>query len=57
MQRKVFFGHLATGLEGLVEANGWATLPAMALAAAAILLGLLVPWLFGTFLLPVRSLL
>lgn len=57
MQRKVFFGHLAAGLEGIREANAWATLPAVALAAAAILPGILIPWVFGTFLLPVWSLL
>lgn len=57
MQRRVFFGKLAAGFESLKEANAWILIPACALALITIGLGVCVPWLFETFLLPIRSLL
>lgn len=57
MQRRVFFGQLAESCSRLEEANAWGLAPALALAALTIALGVGVPWLFGTFLLPVRSIL
>jgi len=57
MQRRVFFGKLASGLEDLKEGNPWVLIPACMLAAITIGLGLCIPWLFGSFLLPIRSIL
>ncbi|OGV58657.1 MAG: hypothetical protein A2283_02450, partial [Lentisphaerae bacterium RIFOXYA12_FULL_48_11] len=57
MQRRVFFGKLASNLENLKEANAWALIPACLLAAITIGLGLFMPWLLNTFLLPIRSIL
>ena len=57
MQRRVFFGKLATGFESLKEANAWILIPACALALITIGIGIGIPWLFETFLLPIRSLL
>jgi len=57
LQRKVFFGKLAEGLEGLREANSWNTVPCCLLAGITIFLGIGTPWLFQTFLLPIRSIL
>ncbi|MDR0843215.1 MAG: NADH-quinone oxidoreductase subunit L [Acidobacteriota bacterium] len=56
MQRRVFFGKLASGLENVCEANGWALVPAIILAAITLGLGLTIPWLFNTFLVPIESL-
>ncbi|MDD5677495.1 MAG: proton-conducting transporter membrane subunit [Kiritimatiellae bacterium] len=57
MQRRVFFGKLAAGFENLKEANVWILIPACVLAAITIGVGIGIPWLFETFLLPIRSLL
>ncbi len=57
MQRRVFFGKLAAGFETLREANAWILIPACLLALITIGLGIAIPWLFETFLLPIRSIL
>jgi multicomponent Na+:H+ antiporter subunit D len=57
MQRRVFFGKLAAGLEEIREANFWALVPAIVLAVITLVLGLTFPWLFNTFLVPLESLL
>jgi proton-translocating NADH-quinone oxidoreductase chain N len=57
MQRKVFFGLLPEGLSQVREAGGGVTLAAVALAALTIGVGLLAPYLLGTFLLPVTRIL
>lgn len=57
MQRRVFFGKLVAGFESLKEANAWILIPACVLALITIGIGIGIPWLFGTFLLPIRSLL
>ena len=57
MQRRVFFGKLAQGFEQLREAGPWLLIPAVVLAAITIGVGVCLPWLFETFLLPVRSIL
>ncbi len=57
MQRRVFFGKLADGLGAVKEATLWNTVPACLLALVTAGLGVWIPWIFGTFLLPVRSLL
>jgi multicomponent Na+:H+ antiporter subunit D len=57
MQRRVFFGRLAESCAELREASGWALLPMLLLAAITVAVGLCTPWLFGTFLLPVASIL
>ncbi len=57
MQRKVFFGKLASGFEGLREASLWIVIPSLLLALITIGIGIFAPWLFGSFLLPVRSIL
>jgi multicomponent Na+:H+ antiporter subunit D len=57
MQRRVFFGKLASHLENVREAGLWATIPAIILALITLALGLSFPWLFDTFLMPIRSIL
>jgi multicomponent Na+:H+ antiporter subunit D len=57
MQRRVFFGPLPERWAGVREAKGWALAPAVALALLTLALGLAAPWLFGTFLLPVETIL
>ena len=57
LQRRVFFGKLKVGLEGIREANAWITVPSVLLMLATVGLGFAVPWLFETFLVPVRSIL
>ena len=57
MQRRVFFGKLAAGLEEIREANFWALVPAIILAIITLVIGLTFPWLFNTFLVPLESLL
>ncbi|NMC64178.1 MAG: NADH-quinone oxidoreductase subunit L [SAR324 cluster bacterium] len=55
MQRRVFFGKTSPEYADLFEANPWATTPAIVLAIITISLGLCVPWLFETFIIPIRS--
>lgn len=57
MQRKMFFGLLGEKFNDLKEAGAWALVPAVALAALTAALGFAAPFLFETFLLPVRSIL
>ena len=57
MQRRVFFGKLAAGLEEIREADFRALVPALVLAIITLCLGLTFPWLFNTFLVPLESLL
>lgn len=57
MQRRVFFGKLRVGFEDVREAGFWASAPALLLSAVTVAVGFLLPWLFETFLLPVRSIL
>lgn len=57
MQRRVFFGKLAKGFEELKEANAWIIIPACILALITIGIGVGIPWIFESFLLPIRSLL
>ena len=57
MQRRVFFGKLAESCAGLKEANAWCLVPALLLAAITLALGVSMPWLFNTFLLPLERIL
>lgn len=57
LQRRVFFGPLAAPLAKAREADRWALVPALLLAAITVGVGLAAPWLFHTFLLPVGSIL
>jgi formate hydrogenlyase subunit 3/multisubunit Na+/H+ antiporter MnhD subunit len=57
MQRRVFFGPVAAACAEVREASLWVVAPAVALAAITLGLGLAMPWLFETFLLPVGSIL
>ncbi|MDR0310101.1 MAG: NADH-quinone oxidoreductase subunit L [Acidobacteriota bacterium] len=57
MQRRVFFGKLAAGLEEIREADFRALVPAVVLAVITLVIGLIFPWLLGTFLVPLESLL
>jgi multicomponent Na+:H+ antiporter subunit D len=57
MQRRVFFGKLAESCAELREANGWALVPTLLLAAITVAVGLAAPWIFDSFLLPVGSIL
>jgi proton-translocating NADH-quinone oxidoreductase chain N len=55
MQRKVFFGILADGLQNVREAGWGITLPASILAAITVGVGLLFPWMFNSVLMPISS--
>jgi len=57
LQRRVFFGKLAAGLEGVREADYRILIPTILLAIITLVLGLTFPWLFDTFLVPLESLL
>jgi formate hydrogenlyase subunit 3/multisubunit Na+/H+ antiporter MnhD subunit len=57
MQRRVFFGKLAEGLGSIKEGNFWVLVPSVVLALLTIALGVGIPWLFETFLVPIRSIL
>jgi proton-translocating NADH-quinone oxidoreductase chain N len=57
MQRRVFFGPVAAACAEVREASLWVVAPAVMLAAITLGLGLAMPWLFETFLLPVGSIL
>jgi proton-translocating NADH-quinone oxidoreductase chain N len=57
MQRRVFFGKLAAGLENLKEAGPWVLVTVVVLALITVGIGIFMPWIFQTFLLPVRSIL
>jgi len=57
MQRRVFFGKLSARCAATTEAGAWGLLPALLLAAVTLGLGLGVPWLFDTFLLPLGRIL
>lgn len=57
MQRKMFFGLLNEKFSELSEADGWALVPSVLLALITVCIGFAAPWLFETFLLPVRSIL
>jgi NADH:ubiquinone oxidoreductase subunit 2 (subunit N) len=57
MQSRVFFGKLSEKCAGLKEANAWALVPALLLAAITVGLGISAPCLFQTFLLPVGGIL
>lgn len=57
MQRRVFFGKLAEGFADLKEAGLWIVVPTLILMLITIGIGLAFPWMFGTFLMPVRSIL
>jgi proton-translocating NADH-quinone oxidoreductase chain N len=55
MQRKVFFGILADGLQNVKEAGFGIVLPASILAAITLGVGLLFPWMFNGILMPISS--
>lgn len=57
MQRQVFFGKLTEGLEDLREAGAGFTFTACALAVITIGAGLLYPFLFSYYFLPLKDLL
>ena len=57
LTRRVFFGKLAAGFDELREASAWALIPALLLAAITIGLGIAMPWLFESFLLPIGTIL
>ena len=55
MQRKVFFGKLATGLENVKEANAGFVIVSIALAVITIGVGVFFPIIFHNFILPVQE--
>lgn len=55
MQRRVFFGKLRAGFEHLREANLWIIVPSVCLAIIIVVVGLLYPYVVGTFIMPVRG--
>jgi multicomponent Na+:H+ antiporter subunit D len=55
MQRKVFFGILADGLQNVREAGLGIVLPASVLAAIIVGVGLLFPLMFNSVLMPISS--
>ncbi len=57
LQRRVFFGKLREGLGHLREASPWVLVAACVLAALTVGIGVFIPWIFQTFLLPIGSIL
>jgi len=57
VQRRVFFGKLAAGLEKVQEADFRILVPTIVLAVITLILGITFPWLFDTFLVPLENLL
>jgi multicomponent Na+:H+ antiporter subunit D len=55
MQRKVFFGILAEGLQNVREAGWGIVLPASVLAAITVGVGVLFPLMFNSVLMPISS--
>ena len=55
MQRKVFFGILANGLQNVREAGFGIVLPSSILAAITIGVGLVFPWIFNGIVMPISS--
>jgi multicomponent Na+:H+ antiporter subunit D len=56
MQRKVFFGKVTPAMEGVKEASASLLVPAVGLAGITVAVGLLCPYLAGTFLMRISSL-
>jgi len=57
LQRKVFFGKLAQGLENVKEAKFGLVLPALILALLTILIGIFFPLVYNKLILPIQSIL
>jgi multicomponent Na+:H+ antiporter subunit D len=57
LQRRVFFGQVAGGMEAVAEAGMPLVAPAVVLAAITVCVGLFFFLLLDTFILPVRSIL
>jgi formate hydrogenlyase subunit 3/multisubunit Na+/H+ antiporter MnhD subunit len=57
LQRRVFFGPLAQGLENIKEAKFGLVLPAIILAILSILIGLFFPLVYSKLILPIQSIL
>jgi len=55
LQRRVFFGKLAQGLENIKEAKFGLILPALILALLTIFIGLFFPLIFNKLILPIES--
>jgi multicomponent Na+:H+ antiporter subunit D len=57
MQRKVFFGNIAPGLEGTKEAPAAICIASIILAAITVGVGVFFPMVFNNFILPVKDIL
>jgi len=57
LQRKVFFGQLAQGLENIKEAKAGIVLPAIILALLTICIGIFFPFIYNKLILPIQSIL
>lgn len=57
LQRRVFFGQLAQGLENIKEAKFGLVLPAIILALLTIFIGLFFPLIYNKLILPIQSIL
>jgi multicomponent Na+:H+ antiporter subunit D len=55
MQRKVFFGKIADGLSGVREAGIDIIMPSIAIASIVILTGIFFPFIFQSFILPIKD--
>jgi multicomponent Na+:H+ antiporter subunit D len=55
MLRRVFYGKLREGLENIQEASLGLTVPAVVLTLITIGVGVLIPFIFGTFVLPANG--
>ncbi len=56
MERRVFFGKLREGLEGVREAAPGIVIAALILTAITLGVGVLIPMVFGSFILPINGL-
>ncbi len=57
LQRKVFFGKLAPGSESVQEASGLITVPSILFASIIVAVGVAIPFLYNTIILPIGRIL
>lgn len=55
MQRRIFFGEVASGCENVREAGFWVTAPSVVLAGIIVAVGVFFPYILGTFVAPFRG--
>ena len=55
LQRRVFFGEVAAGLESVRDAGGWVLVPSVILAGIIVAVGVFFPYILGSFVAPFQG--